>query len=211
MVSSTLVTLNFSRRSRDRTIADSALAVGVIGASTMLLPRVLIVTAILNAAVALRLLAFLGPPLLVGVGWVTVAFFRTPRERGGPEVDTRNPLGLRSAIRMAAAFQVVLFLIPVLSAWWGATGVLTSAAVLGLTDMDALTVSMARYGHTQSIALAAYAIAIGVLSNALLKTSVVLVVGAGRFRFLAAAGLVALAAASAVGLWLGARFNYPNY
>jgi hypothetical protein len=46
----------------------------------------------------------------------------------------------------------------------GEAGLLSSAAVLGLTDVDALTATMARsVARTSSLELAALAIAVGVL------------------------------------------------
>ena len=59
--------------------------------------------------------------------------------------DTRhNPLQLFDALRMAALFQIVLMAVHLANRIWGESGVLTTAAVLGLTDVDALTMSMAR-------------------------------------------------------------------
>jgi uncharacterized membrane protein (DUF4010 family) len=77
--------------------------------------------------------------------------------------------------------------------------VFTSAAVLGLTDVDALTVSMARgVAQTVSASTAAAAIAVGVLSNTGMKLALALVLGSGRFRLIAGGSLalmfVALAA-----------------
>jgi uncharacterized membrane protein (DUF4010 family) len=83
---------------------------------------------------------------------------------------------------------------------WGAAGVLGSAAILGLTDMDALTYSMARLGSAESAPLAARAIAVGILSNTMLKLALVLSLGSPGFRKAAAPGLLALAAAVVVGL-----------
>jgi uncharacterized membrane protein (DUF4010 family) len=86
----------------------------------------------------------------------------------------------------------------------GSSGILLSATLLGLTDVDALTVSMTRYGADAAhVRVAAAAIGIGVLSNTMLKTALVVTIGGPRFRLRAAAGLLALAAATAVGLRLG--------
>ncbi len=87
----------------------------------------------------------------------------------------------------------------------GTIGVLASSALLGLTDMDALTLSMTRLAADPShLRIAATAMAIGVLANTLLKLSVVLVLGRGGFRWKAGLALLALLLASAAGLWLGA-------
>jgi hypothetical protein len=52
------------------------------------------------------------------------------------------------------------------------------------------------------VVLAAEAIAVGILSNTVFKLAVALVLGVGAFRRMAAAGLVTLAAASCLGLWI---------
>ena len=69
---------------------------------------------------------------------------------------------------------------------WGRTGILGSAAVLGLTDVDALTTSMARsVAYSASITVAAQAIAVGILANTLMKFALAWFLGSGRFRMIA--------------------------
>ncbi len=207
LLSSTAVTLSFSRQSREEPGMGAALASGVLGACTVLLPRVLLISAILNPPVALALLPYLVPPLVVGAGFVLHALLRpaSPGEQAATK-EAPSPLGLWSAIKMAIAFQAVLLAIPLARELWSDPGVLASAAVLGFTDVDALTYTMARLAAVpDSIALGAQAIAVGVLSNTFLKLIIALVVGANGFRRRAAIGLVALAAASGVGLAIGAR------
>jgi uncharacterized membrane protein (DUF4010 family) len=59
--------------------------------------------------------------------------------------------------------------------------------------------------EAEMLTLAALAVSVGVLSNTLMKLAVVLVVGRGEFRRRTGTALLALAAACAGGLWLGAR------
>jgi uncharacterized membrane protein (DUF4010 family) len=102
---------------------------------------------------------------------------------------------------MAAVFQVVLIAVQLARQWGGDAGVLVSAAMVGTTDVDAVTVSMLRgVGTGLPLALAAQGIAIGSLSNTVLKLGLVLVLGVGSFRRLAAGGLAALGAALGVAL-----------
>jgi uncharacterized membrane protein (DUF4010 family) len=204
VISSTAVTLQFSRQSRREPAMSTSLAIGSIGACTVLLPRVAVLSAILNAPVALALIPFLLPPLVVGIAIVGIALWRSrAREKATEEADSGNPLRLWSAIQMAVAFQAVLMGVAFVRERWGARGVLTSAAILGLTDMDALTLAMNRLGSTPDAAhLAAEAIAIGILANTLLKLTIGLTFGTPAFRKAIAGGLIALGAASGVGLWL---------
>jgi hypothetical protein len=72
--------------------------------------------------------------------------------------------------------------------------------------MDALTLAMSRLAAEEDmVRLAAAAMAIGVLANSLLKSAVVIALGAGDFRRRAGLGLGSLVVASLVGLWLGSR------
>jgi uncharacterized membrane protein (DUF4010 family) len=86
----------------------------------------------------------------------------------------------------------------------GEPGVFISAGVLGLTDVDALVVSMAKgTGAQLPAATAATAIGVGVLSNTLLKLAIGMTIGAKQFRSLVAIGLSAVAVACALSLlWL---------
>ena len=205
LVSSTAVTFQFSRLSRRDPSLGTGLAVGVVGASTVLLPRLLVVSAVLNVDVARALVPLVVPPFLVGAALLLVAVVRRfesgAEARGDDEI--RSPLRLDSAIRMALAFQASLMLISWASNTVGQSGVLASAALLGLTDMDALTLSMNRLGTTPAlVVLSARAVAIGLLGNAALKIALVLSLGAPRYRTLAASGLFALAATGAAALWM---------
>jgi len=79
---------------------------------------------------------------------------------------------------------------------------LATSAVVGLTDLDALTLSLARNAAVSGAASsAATALVVGMLSNTLLKMGVAVVVGRGSFRTATAAGLGAMAAALAAALF----------
>jgi len=97
---------------------------------------------------------------------------------------------------MAVLFQIVLMAVYVARETWGVSGVFTSAAVLGLTDVDALTVSMARnVAQTVSPDVAATAIVIGVLTNTGMKLALALLFGSRRFQLIAGSALALMLAA----------------
>jgi uncharacterized membrane protein (DUF4010 family) len=202
LVSSTAVTLTFSRESRSSPQYAASLALGVLAACTVLIPRVWGISLVLSPPVAQQLTPYLVPPLIIGGALVVYVLVRGRPASTQGELPHQSPLRLLTAIQMAAAFQLVLLAVPAVQGLWGAQGILASAAALGLTDMDALTYSMARLGARENAALAARAIAIGILSNTLLKLILVLVLGDARFRKAAAPGLLALAAAVVAGLFV---------
>jgi uncharacterized membrane protein (DUF4010 family) len=195
LISSTNVTFTFARMSRADEAIERPLAFGAVAANAMLYPRVLVATAILNRAVVPELYPYLIAPAAVAAAVVALGVWRSPRE-GGPELSVQNPLQLRGALQMAVLFQFVLMAVHVARNRWGASGVLTTAAVLGLTDVDALTVSMTRdVAYTVSTAVAATAIAVGILANTGMKLGLALFFGSPRFRVIAGGALALMLAA----------------
>lgn len=201
VISSTVVTLTFSRQSRADAALGPALARGVVAACTVLIPRVVIVSGVLNSSVALALLPLLAPTFVAGLTLAAIGW-QSKDSESTVNNDDSNPLRLGAAIRMALAFQVAIILIGMVRTRWGMPGIYTTAAMLGLTDMDALTVSMSRPDGALPADVASRAIAIGMLANTVLKMTIALTFGRYAFRRRAAVSLAAMAAASALGLLL---------
>ena len=74
------------------------------------------------------------------------------------------------------------------------------AAVAGLTDVDAITLSMAQYARNGSLAIAVQSITIAALTNTLVKTVMVAALGTPQLRrpVLVAAALVLAAGGGAL-------------
>jgi uncharacterized membrane protein (DUF4010 family) len=203
IVSSTTVTLTFARLSRSEPSLSRALAIGAVGACTMLFPRVLVATVVLNPAVARW-----GVPLLAAAFAIGVIVFASWLRRTSSDADAaaplRNPLQIGPALQMAAIFQLVLFAVQYVRQWFGDVGLIVSGAVLGLTDVDALTVSMARGASDGGIdpRLAAQAIAVGIVANCGLKATIALALGTRTFARFTAIVLVAMIAAISISLKL---------
>jgi uncharacterized membrane protein (DUF4010 family) len=120
---------------------------------------------------------------------------------------TDSPLRLRAAIQMTVAFQIALMAIRFANAQWGNLGVYPTAAALGLTDMDALTVSMSRADAGITTDVAAQAVAVGIIANTAMKLGIAAVLGGGVFRRIVALGLLMLAASTVAGLLIFARLT----
>ena len=208
VISSTAVTLGFARYSRQYPKASSALAWGVIGACTVLVPRVIVISAVLNPAVAILLLPLLLPAGLVGAAVVAFAWRSDtpiPQEAGEQPMswlsgDEQNPLRLGIAIRLAVIFQLAMMAITFARQTWAVKGLYSTAVVLGLTDVDALTVSMSTPSTQVLTSIAAKAIAVGILANTVVKLTISAVVGSPRYRLVACGSLAAIGAAIGIAL-----------
>jgi uncharacterized membrane protein (DUF4010 family) len=199
LVSSTSVTLALARVSRNKGAAGLALAAGTLGASVMLFPRVLLAMAVLAPAVARALWPACILPMAIG----SVLVLRGAGAEAHPDRfhGESNPLQVAAALQMAILFQFVLFGVWAALAYFGEQGLFSSAAVLGLADVDALTVSLAQASKAGTAPeIAARALMIGILANTCVKFGIAMTVGRGRFRPLAMVGLALMGLALGAGL-----------
>ena len=100
-------------------------------------------------------------------------------------------------------FQAVLFIVEAVRSAFGDVGLVVTGAILGLADVDALMISMARTAATGgSASTAAVAVAVGILSNTIFKIGLTAALSRMPFKRTAGVSLAAMAAASAVALAL---------
>ena len=167
LYSSTATTVVLARRARDEGMT-AELEAGMVAASAMMYPRVLVVCAIFNAELA-RLLA---PSMLTlcVLGLVVAGL----RARGGKKtvepVKPPNPLALGTAFTFAILFVVISAVTTAVQTYLGGAGVLGLAAVVGVTDIDPFVLGLAQGGAANvGLTLAATAIVVATGSNSVLK------------------------------------------
>ena len=86
----------------------------------------------------------------------------------------KNPFSLTAAAKFAALFAVVLLAVKIVQQTMPPSGLYAVAALSGLVDVDAITLSMAELAKTGE-AQAVVAIVIAALSNTLVKCGMVVV------------------------------------
>jgi uncharacterized membrane protein (DUF4010 family) len=208
LVSSTAVTLTFARKSREQDTAPALLAGGLLVAWVVMFGRVVVEVAVVNGALLGALLVPLGVMGLATLGCAAWYYLRPGGGSGGEraadiEVPLKNPFSLRAAMSFAAFFAVVLLVVAVARQRLPASGLYAVAVFAGLTDVDAITMSMAAYARDGGApATAVASIVIAVLTNTVVKAAMVAVFGVAAMRrrvvvatlIIVAAGLAALAA-----------------
>ncbi len=213
LASSTAVTLSFSRRSREQAGGAPPLALvgGILIAWGVMFVRVVVEVAVVNRDLVMDVAVPFGA---MGVACAALAalYFRrgtAPRDAGkpgenagAPEVPLSNPFSLTSAVKFAAFFALVLLVVKVAQAYLPGRGLYAIAALAGLTDVDAITLSMAQYAKTESKEVATGAIVIAALANTLTKCGLILTLGAKELRrpALLATGAILAAGAAAFAL-----------
>jgi uncharacterized membrane protein (DUF4010 family) len=161
--------------------------------------------------VNLRLLAALAGPLvamgLASTGASLLLYFRSrQRGRGREPVSISNPFELTTALKFTAVFAIVLVGSKAATQYLGTRGTYAAGVIAGATDVDAISLSMARLaGGEITLPVAATTVYLGLASNTLVKAVMATALGGWHFgRVVAAAfGASLLAGAIAVALaWM---------
>lgn len=181
LVASTAVTLSFSREARTNPGNATALACGILVAWAIMFARVLVLVGVVNRALLAPMLVPFGVMALVVGCFAAMFYFRDsaakqPANTKG-DLKVTNPFSLTSAAKFAAFFAVVLIAVKIAQENLPATGVYAVAAVAGLTDVDAITLSMADLAKSGTPQVAVTSIVIAALVNTATKCSIAFVVG----------------------------------
>jgi uncharacterized membrane protein (DUF4010 family) len=194
LISSTATTVSYARQSRQQPTSAAVASAVLMFASAIVYGRVLFEVGV----VAPSILPMVGPPLAAMMAWmaaIAVVNFLFTQTHAPQPFEHRNPAQLKVAITFGALYAVVLFAIAAAKRHLGIGGLYAVAALSGLTDMDAITLSTAELVHRNRLEAATgwRLILIGSMSNLVFKTGVVAVLGhrglLGRVAALFAIGL----------------------
>jgi uncharacterized membrane protein (DUF4010 family) len=200
LVSSTAVTLSLSRRSHEHSGAAHAMvAVGIIAATATLYPRILLETWVVNPTLAGQ--------LALPVVFITVVAFGIAyliHRKGGvatiQEVPLKNPLNFLVALQFGAIFMAVQWLMSLAEEQFSAQGIYAASMVFGATDMDAITLTIARSGLDPESRQGVTAILIATLSNTVMKYLIVVFFGNRALRKYVGIGFGAIFLATVLGM-----------
>ncbi len=211
LASSTAVSLGFARQSRSdptSTGAD-ALAAGILTAWTVMFVRVMVTIAIVNRELLPTLVRDFGVLALVTA--LLAGFFylrglrRRPVTASGDALEVRNPFNLVSAVQFALLFAFVLVVVELTRRHAPEGGIYVVAAIAGLSDVDAITLSLAQQAkETGAFGIATRAIGVAALANTLVKFLLVAVLGRGPLR-----PRLAAATAVLIGAWVLLGVMFP--
>ncbi len=183
LVSSTATTLSFAERSRKNINLAKPFAMAIMIAWTVMFGRVLIEVWAVNQEL---LAAVWIPVTLAGMAGLFYAayLYLAPHEDDEEDVQITNPFELRPAITFGLLFGVILLVARAAQMYLGDTGVLISAFVSGLADVDAITLSVAQLSGSGDISLetAARAILVAIMANTLVKGGIVFFSGSRSIR-----------------------------
>jgi uncharacterized membrane protein (DUF4010 family) len=169
LVSSTAVTLSFAKDARENANRTAALACGILIAWAVMFARIIVLVTVVNRALLPQLLLPLALMTSVVGGFAAYLYFRGGSNGAKGSVSVRNPFSLVAAAKFAALFAVVLLAVKIVQEHFPPEGLYAVAALAGLTDVDAITLSMSEFAKAGDAHTAVVAIVIAALANTLVK------------------------------------------
>lgn len=209
IASSTATTLSFARHSASNPDFTEQSAFVILTANGVVLLRLMLLIAFLAPPLMSLLIPMLVSAALVSL-LVLALFWRsmrvsekTARAAGNapPEIRVRNPGELRAALAFGGLYAGTLFLGAWLADWVGRQGLFALAAVSGLTDVDAITLTGLRLFSLGEIPAPTVAtlITLALTANILFKTALTLFIGGRPLALRILPGMAAVL----FGLWAG--------
>ncbi|MGE0848760.1 MAG: MgtC/SapB family protein [Hyphomicrobiaceae bacterium] len=205
LASSTATTLSFARLAREHPDGVRLLAGGILLSGVTMLVRVVVLAGLLNPALLWPVAGPAAAAAAVLLLWAAVLLWaRRGAATEAPSLRIKNPFELTTVLKLAALIAAIM-LVAKVAAWKaGTAGLYLLAAVSGVADVDALTLSMARLAGPQvAVADAAIAILVAVSVNTASKAVITASVGGKAIGSLVAgASALAIAALAAAFIML---------
>ncbi|MEP6793310.1 MAG: MgtC/SapB family protein [Saprospiraceae bacterium] len=184
IVSSTMVTWVFSKKSKELPSLSSSCATAIFAACTIMVIRVMIWVFIFNSTLAPGLIIPFGIVFLVTMGVTVYYYFMDKRK---PKVEAEIPLGkplnLGTALFFGLVFVAVLFIVAYANQYFGEKGIYITSGIAGLSEVDAITISVLKLANVSiSILTAQNAILLATISNTIVKIVIALWTGSAELR-----------------------------
>ena len=203
LASSTALPLHFSRLARTQPGLAPTLAMGILLACGTMFPRMLLVVELVAPGILWPLVPPLALMTLVVFGAALGQWWLSSDHQPEAPSPMTNPLELPVALGFGALLAVIMVLAKGVEVWLGKAGLLGLAAVSGIVDVDAITLSLAGMSDAGlDPAVAVAGIVIAAATNCLVKGGMALAVGGLRLGRAVAFPLIAAALVGSVEVWL---------
>ncbi|MFW5704212.1 MAG: MgtC/SapB family protein [Nanoarchaeota archaeon] len=184
LMSSTILTISFSSESKKNYRLAKTLALGVIIACSTMFFRIILELVILNAIVYGAIFAL----FVMGVTGLIFSYFfhkkiSIHKIKHEKEEEIRSPFNFLPALKFAIFFLFILFISKLLLILVGVKGLFIIAFLSGITDVDAITISLAQMAATGTISFEAAGIGIFIaaVANTLFKSGIAFYFGGKSF------------------------------
>lgn len=184
LVSSTATTWVFAKKSKASEALSHNCATAILAASSIMIIRVLIWTFIFNKFFFNELFFIIFLVFMAAIGITLFLYFtKGKKEVFDTEIPKGKPLDLVGALVFGLIYTIILLVVSYANENLGERGILISSAVAGLSDIDAITISVSKLaGVRLDLSIAAIAVLIATISNTLVKMGIGIWAGSQTLR-----------------------------
>jgi uncharacterized membrane protein (DUF4010 family) len=181
MISSTATTASYARRSKTSPETSALSALVVMIASTVVFVRVAFEVTLVAPEIVWQVLPQFGV-MGLWMALISVAAYVLARQEKTAPPEPKDPSNLVAAAIFGALYALVLLAVATAREHLGSAGLYLVAALSGLTDMDAITLSTAQLIRAERLDVDTgwRMMLIGALSNILFKGGVIAILGHPR-------------------------------
>lgn len=184
LVSSTATTWVFAKKSKESEALSHNCATAILAASSIMIIRVLIWTFIFNKFFFNELFFIIFLVFMAAIGITLFLYFtKGKKEVFDTEIPKGKTLDLVGALVFGLIYTIILLVVSYANENLGERGILISSAVAGLSDIDAITISVSKLaGVRLDLSIAAIAVLIATISNTLVKMGIGIWAGSQALR-----------------------------
>lgn len=195
LISSTATTLSFSRYGKQNEALARLAVIVIVLANLVVLVRVAVLVGVLSLPALAGLAPVLATGLVTGALAAWYGLHKLKPSGEAPELVLSNPTEIRTAVTFGGFYAAVLLASAWLADLAGPRGLYAIAAIAGLTDVDAITLSTLRLFNlgTVKIEEAQFAIILAFISNLFFKSILVWTIAGWKVARHAIAGMAAIA------------------
>ena len=186
LVSSTALAISFAKKSllNKELIPFLAVAIGI--ASSTMFFRVLVEVGVVDSRLFEKIFIPFFAATVFGYIYLFILYQNSKIKISQSVTEFKNPLELKEAIKIGIIFGIVYGAISIVNRYFGDTGVYIVSVLSGLSDVDAISLSLANMSKENSISLdsASIGIIFASISNSFAKMVIVFYLGGKKIGFL---------------------------
>jgi uncharacterized membrane protein (DUF4010 family) len=171
LASSTATTITFSQKSKIDPSISKHTAIAINLANSIMLIRVFIWTALFNISIMHKLVI---PFLLSAVtGFIYIYYLMKENSNhySDTQIEYKNPLELWESLKYGIIFGLIFAGVKVAHTYFGDSGTLIVSFIAGITDVDAITITLSKYAENKTLleSIAIWGILIATFTNQIAK------------------------------------------
>ena len=194
LASSTATTITFSQKSKQNPNLSKHTAIAINLANAIMLLRVFIWVMIFNINIAKEIAIPFLIAFLVGFLYIYSLVKENIYTQNDTKMEFKNPLALWESFKYGILFGLIFAGVKIGHQYFGDSGTLIVSFIAGITDVDAITISLSKYAlNGLDINIAIWGILIATFTNQLAKLTYSYFVGSREnFKYFAIFNLLVI-------------------